>query len=117
MTPEDLKSLQRRLRELREEIQSMLDASETGAAPVALDEPIGRLSRVDALQQQNMTKSNRDAARLRIQQVESALLRFDDEEYGECLRCGEEIGLPRLEVKPEATLCIVCQSRQEAGAR
>ena len=49
--------------------------------------------------------------------VDLVIVRFDDEVYGECLRCGEEIGLPRLEVKPEATLCIDCQSRQEAGAR
>lgn len=43
-----------------------------------------------------------------IKSIKAALRRIDDESYGECERCGEAIAPSRLEVLPEATLCINC---------
>lgn len=40
--------------------------------------------------------------------VKAALARLDDGSYGECTRCGEEVGEKRLEAYPEAALCISC---------
>jgi DnaK suppressor protein len=102
-----------RLLALRDELRSMIDASAEAARPVDLDQPIGRLSRIDAIQQQNMVKASRRAAELRLQQVAAALRRLDDDEYGDCLQCGEEVGEARLEARPEAPFCIGCQSVRE----
>jgi len=44
----------------------------------------------------------------RIQQVEAALKRIEDGEYGYCLSCGDEIEERRLETDPAAPLCIAC---------
>lgn len=44
----------------------------------------------------------------RIQQVEAALKRIEDGEYGYCLSCGEEIEERRLATDPAAPLCIAC---------
>ncbi len=45
--------------------------------------------------------------------VRHALSKFADASYGQCESCGEPIGYSRLQARPEARLCIVCQTRQE----
>lgn len=51
------------------------------------------------------------AAQLRT--VRYALAKFDDGSYGECEECGNPIGFSRLQARPEARLCIACQTRAE----
>jgi DnaK suppressor protein len=41
------------------------------------------------------------------------LAKFDDDTYGLCEECGNEIGFSRLQARPEARLCITCQTRAE----
>ncbi len=113
---EETRQLQAELQALGDELRVYLDQSAEGGRPVELDEPIGRLSRMDALQQQSMSKANRTAAEQRLQRVEAALRRIAAEEYGSCLRCEEPVGFERLKAQPEAVLCIACQSRSETGA-
>ncbi len=48
-----------------------------------------------------------------LQQVESALARFDDGTYGLCCDCGRPIDPARLEALPYAQLCLACQAKQE----
>lgn len=42
-----------------------------------------------------------------------ALAKFDDASYGACEACGNAIGFSRLQARPEARLCIECQTRAE----
>ena len=103
----------RALQKLHEELSELVASTSEAAKPVEVDEPIGRLSRVDAMQQQRMVALNRQAAQQRRRQVEAALGRIDSDEYGECLGCGEDIDPRRLEAQPEAPLCLECQSQRE----
>ncbi len=48
-----------------------------------------------------------------LQMVNAALQRIDDGTYGECLNCGKEIGLKRLQAVPWTHLCIDCQQKAE----
>lgn len=101
------------LRELLQARQTALAegmaASVEEARPVDLDLAIGRLSRVDAMQHQQMARARRERVVVHLQQVRSALARIDGATYGACIRCEEPIGAPRLEAKPEALLCRGCQ--------
>ena len=45
--------------------------------------------------------------------VRHALSKFDDGSYGDCEECGNPVGFSRLQAKPEARLCIACQTRAE----
>ncbi len=76
---------------------------------VTLDQQsVGRLSRMDAMQQQAMahaTKARRDAERTRIAH---ALSLIDAGDYGYCIGCGDEIPPERLELAPLAVRCIRC---------
>jgi DnaK suppressor protein len=48
-----------------------------------------------------------------MRQLRQALARFDDGTYGLCEECGQPIGASRLLARPEARLCIDCQTRAE----
>ena len=48
-----------------------------------------------------------------IASVQRALLRIENGTYGECVRCGEPIAPKRLEVRPEAALCIKCAQQEK----
>ena len=39
--------------------------------------------------------------------------RYDDDEYGDCLDCGEAIAIARLEARPETPFCVRCQENRE----
>lgn len=105
--------LREQLQSLRHELQLLLQNSSDGAQPVSLDEPIGRLSRMDAMQQQSMVQANRRTTQSRLSRIESALRRHAHDEYGLCVECEEEIGFARLKAQPEAPFCIDCQSSKE----
>ncbi len=113
LTLQEEKELHQNLVALGHELRQMLRDSSEGAKTVDLDSPIGRLTRMDALQQQSMTKATRRSAELRLKQVEAALSRYAQGDYGFCLGCGEGVGYSRLKVRPEAHLCIACQDEQE----
>jgi DnaK suppressor protein len=102
------------LSELSEELHKLLADTSDGAQPVSLDQPIGRLSRVAAMQQQSMLQANRHTARVRLARVEAALRRHASNEYGRCVACEEQIGYARLKAQPEAAFCFDCQESREA---
>lgn len=79
--------------------------------PVALDQQsVGRLSRMDAMQQQAMADAEARRRRSDIARIDAALRRIDEGEFGYCLTCGEAIAEKRLEIDPMATRCIACAS-------
>jgi DnaK suppressor protein len=66
----------------------------------------------------NQLEAEADEHRLaQLAAVRHALSRFDSGDYGDCESCGEPIGLSRLEARPEARLCIACQTRLESARR
>jgi len=102
------------LKALIQELDESLRGTAEASKPVELDQPaIGRVSRIDAIQQQKMLEANREAQQSRLALARSALRRFDEDEYGDCQRCGEEIAFARLEARPESLYCIECQSARE----
>jgi DnaK suppressor protein len=46
-----------------------------------------------------------------ISRIVNALKRLDDDEYGTCVQCDEDISVKRLEIDPAATHCIKCAGR------
>lgn len=113
MTPTEEQELRSDLARLQKELTAHEAATAVSSRPVDLAQPIGRVSRIDALQQQQLAKAQRDAARLRLQQVSAALSRLERGDYGECVSCGEEIDFLRLKARPESPFCLPCQSRRE----
>jgi len=74
----------------------------------------GRLSRMDAMQQQAMAAETARRRALELTRIAAALARIDSGDYGLCVRCDEGIAPRRLQVDPAATLCIRCADEAEA---
>lgn len=76
---------------------------------VTLDQQsVGRLSRMDALQQQAMAKATQTRRSQLRQRILAALARMDDDEFGYCTDCGEQIPPKRLELDPTVPTCVNC---------
>lgn len=78
-------------------------------APVMLDQQsVGRLSRMDAMQQQAMAAAQEARRAGRLRAIEAALARLEEEDFGWCDDCGDFIGLKRLDLDPVLMRCISC---------
>jgi DnaK suppressor protein len=103
---EHFKSL---LLELQSSLADTAQSAEKSGATVELDQArVGRLSRMDAMQAQQMALETERRNRARLILVQQALDRIERGEYGDCLECGEPIDPRRLEADPTATRCIGC---------
>ncbi len=113
LTTAQLGELCEMIRQQCRELEELLESSAESSKPVALDEPIGRLSRMDAMQQQQMAIASRQSQTQRLQLLRNALQAIEREDYGDCRICEESIGYQRLKVRPETPFCLSCQSRSE----
>ncbi|MDD7908930.1 MULTISPECIES: TraR/DksA family transcriptional regulator [Pseudovibrio] len=110
LSPDEAKDL---LEGKRKELQELDRMSKEARAPVQLDQQsVGRLSRMDALQQQAMAQANERQRAIDLQRIDSALQRIKEDEYGYCLECGEDIPQERLRIDPAALYCISCARLQ-----
>ena len=82
---------------------------QSGQATVELDQQaVGRLSRMDALQNQAMAKASHLRRQSLKTRLEAALQRMDADKFGYCEDCGDDIAQARLALDPAATRCISC---------
>lgn len=78
-------------------------------AVVELDQQsVGRLSRMDALQQQAMAKATHIRRGVEMQRARAALVRMDTGEFGFCTECAEQIAPARLNHDPSLPWCLDC---------
>ncbi len=113
LTAEEVSMFREKLLTLQGELEAAVAGTEESAKTVDLDQEIGRLSRMDALQQQSMAKASHRGFQIRLQQIGTALAAIQAGEYGICRACEEPIGRRRLEARPESPLCVQCQSARE----
>lgn len=98
----------------RRELELQLANADDATRPVTLDQQsVGRVSRIDAIQQQQMAIANQQQATQLSKRIEFALQRIDNGEFGYCLQCEEPIAFARLQAQPFANLCLDCQSASE----
>jgi len=102
-----------RLQTMMNEINALLGRTTEDSKPVDLDLPIGRLSRADAIQMQNMAELNKRQLEIKLKQVEGALISIAEGSYGTCRSCMGEIHPDRLDARPETPFCIDCQEAFE----
>jgi DnaK suppressor protein len=106
----------------RERLRAELDelilsiGETTGAAgTVELDQTrVGRLSRMDAMQQQAMAQSSRERLFARQRRVEAALARINAGAFGRCCACHKPLTPQRLGADAAAVFCAYCAEEREA---
>ncbi len=111
--PIDLTKLRADLLSRRDELDKLDRMSKEARQPVELDQAsVGRLSRMDAMQQQAMAIESERRRELDRRRIDAALKRIESGEYGFCTRCGEEIAKKRLDLDPTVPTCIGCAGAQ-----
>ena len=105
----DDEAIRARLYAARAELERALVGTRAQGQAVDLDQSaVGRLSRMDALQQQAMAQAQERRTKLRLEQLTHALARLDNGVYGDCVQCGDPVGEARLNARPETPFCVDC---------
>lgn len=102
-----------RFRAILTDLLADLDAQDQAGAQaqqtVTLDQQsVGRLSRMDAMQQQAMARATAARRAGTRQRIAAALARIDAGEFGYCSACGDAIAPERLALDPAVPLCLPC---------
>ena len=87
---------------------------EASTAPIAPDKALGRLTRLDAMQDKSVREAALVETRKRLSGLELALTKVWSNDFGRCVSCEEGIGLERLVALPESTQCVACAEKRGA---
>ena len=105
----DVSKAKQKLIEEFQSLQALRETARASRAPVELDQQsVGRLSRMDALQKQNMELATEHRRQMRVKAIEAAIKRIDNGNFGYCLICDEKIAPQRIEFDPAIPCCISC---------
>ena len=111
-SPVDIEHFRARLEARRAELMALQDMSAESRGAVELDQTsVGRVSRIDAIQQQQMALASDRQRAEELVRIDAALQRIADGDYGYCIVCEEPIAKKRLEFDPSIPTCIDCASR------
>ena len=114
----DLKYFKKCLEERLKVITNGQERQKKEASPVELDQArVGRLSRMDAMQQQAMAKAAARLTDLERQRIKSAFGRMDAGDYGYCIISEDEIAEGRLRFDPSVLMCISCAKEADEKSR
>lgn len=78
--------------------------------PVAPDDAIGRISRMDAINNKSVTEAALRQAEIKLKSLKRVLSKLDDKDFGICLKCHKPIPLGRILIRPESLYCVHCAS-------
>lgn len=109
MNKKEIQEFEKRLLELRCTLREDEESSKESRGVVELDQTrVGRISRMDAMQSQQMALETARRRQQLLLRVDGALNRIETGEYGYCFVCGEEINIQRLLADPVTTRCLHC---------
>ena len=101
--------LKSRLLDMQAELEQLDSIAKGSTDTVILDQSsVGRLSRMDAMQGQQMALESERRRKQTLLQIKAALARIEKSDFGYCASCEEEIAVARLTINPVATRCVNC---------
>lgn len=108
MTSSEKKELKKLIDEkilsIRDEIRELTELTK----PVSLDASIGRLSRMDAINNKAINEKALRDKKQTLDKLERAVERHKENKIGTCLKCGGDIPFGRLRIMPYTTRCVKC---------
>lgn len=111
MTPEEKKKIiDILLKEKAKQEAKIADLKEL-TQPISPDCAIGRVSRMDAINNKSVNEAALRAAETKLRNIEISLEKSENPEFGKCRQCGFDIPVGRLIVMPGSTRCVACASR------
>ena len=108
MTQKEKDTLKKKIEEDILLTQGQIGILEEKVKPIAPDCSLGRLTRLEAMGEQDVNNKILDEARVKLTRLKNALLRIDKPMFGICIECEEEIGFGRMSIRPESVRCVAC---------
>lgn len=96
--------IEEQIAELKSDIEELRELTK----PIPLDASIGRISRMDAINNKTINEASLREKKKLLQRLEKAAEKIDTKEFGICTKCGKEIPYGRLEYMPHTTRCVQC---------
>ena len=112
LRPEQMEQIRQELLRALTKLERSLKISGESARPRDLEQDtVGRLSRIDAIQNAGLLQNLQERERAQLRQIVEALRRIEAGTYGSCNACGGTIPWERLMVFPETLACSACACR------
>ena len=93
-----------KISEVKQEITELEELTQ----PIPLDAAIGRVSRMDAINNKTINEASLREKKKILKRLERALDQSEEKEFGKCQKCGDDIPFGRLEYMPHTTRCVQC---------
>ncbi len=78
--------------------------------PVSPDVAIGRISRMDAINNKSITEASLRQAENKLASLKQVLQKIGTKDFGICIKCKKQIPLGRILIRPESLYCVNCAS-------
>lgn len=112
MTEEQKKLLKEKLQSKIQRTMVKIERMEDMTQPISPENSIGRVSRMDAINNKSVMEAALRTARRELNDMEAALRKIDtDPSFGACENCGNEIPFQRLALMPGSRRCVNCARR------
>lgn len=108
---------QRLLDEIAQLDISMQEAQGAMATVVLDQTSVGRVARMDAMQQQAMAQALHERMQVSHRRLQAALDRIDARSFGICCQCEEELDAQQLIRDPATVICLACIAEKSAPRR
>ena len=97
------------LEEITKTENSILEYKEL-TKPISPENAIGRISRMDAINNKSVNEASLRQAEQKLSMLKLAYSKIDDENFGICAKCNNEIPIGRILIRPQSRLCVYCAS-------
>ena len=100
-------SIKKSIEETQKDISNLKELTK----PIPPENAIGRISRMDAINNKSVSEVALTNAVNKLTLLESALQRINHEDFGFCTRCKNKIPIQRILLMPQSNRCIHCASK------
>lgn len=104
----DKEAIKNQLNKETERLRKQIDDYKALTKPIAPENAIGRVSRMDAINNKRVLESALRKAEQRYKSMLKVYDRIDEEDFGKCAKCHADIPLQRLMIMPESRFCVKC---------
>ena len=108
LTQEEKRDIQERINNKMSDLKERIDEYMELTKPIPPSEAIGRVSRMDAINNRSVNEAALRQLKNQVQGLENALKRLGEDKFGRCISCGEKIPIGRIIIMPGAIRCVRC---------
>lgn len=111
MTKEERQILKKKIGDTILEFEEKIAALEANNQPISPENAIGRVSRMDAINNKGVADAALRSAKRKLNKLRTAIKSVEKPDFGICTMCKNAIPAPRLMFLPESTRCVRCADR------